>query len=215
MGSVSPADQITISMPPPKKSDAQIRTACCVASSNQQPEIRLASRLRMVDLSLRSATVAFLVVSLTAMLTSSQSSAVQILGFSIPVSIKWTRTQPFEFLVVVDALMCGYSLLQFIYQSVVLVRKSQSKRQRLWLQFGADQACAYLVVSAAAAAGGASRMTRAGFESIGVKNLHIPAVCAVLDKFCGRATIAITFTLLAAFASACCAVLDVYLLNSC
>lgn len=209
MGSVSPAE-IMIPMPDDKSVSG---SAAQSAGSVTWPENRLSSRLKMVDLALRTSIVGFLVVSLCAMLTSTQSSAVQLLGMSIPVSIKWTRTQPFEFLVVFDALACMYSLLQFIYQSLVFVRKFGKKKHHMWFQLGADQACAYFVLSAAAAAAGASRINKAGFKSLGVNNLHIPAVCSVLNKFCNRATIAIIFTFLAAFASACCVGLDLYFLS--
>lgn len=170
------------------------------------------ARLRMVDIFFRFAMVAFLVVSLSAMLTSTQHSTVQVLGFSIPVSMKWSRSQPFEFLVVVEALVCGYSFLQFIYQAMVFVKKRPPTRRRMWLQLGADQACTYLVLAAAATAAGASRMNRVGFQSLAVHNIHVPTVCTVLNKFCNRATLAIVFTLLAAGASVICAALNVYML---
>ena len=53
-------------------------------------------RARMADMSLRSATVAFLAVSLGAMLTSTQHSLVQVLGLSFAISMNWNRTLPFR-----------------------------------------------------------------------------------------------------------------------
>lgn len=232
MGSVTPAADVKIAMADGKfaaplaaevageavpRAVAANATALCMEAGDDggKRQIRAGAcvgRLRMVDISLRSAVVAFLVVSLSAMLTSTQHSSVQVLGFSIPVSMKWSRSQPFEFLVVVEALICGYALLQFIYQSVVLVKNTAPTRRRMWLQLGADQASAYLILAAAAAAAGASRMNKAGLQSLGVQNIHVPSVCMVLDKFCNRATIAIVFTLLAACASAICAALDAYML---
>lgn len=74
-------------------------------SKRQSHEAGRAARLRMVDIFFRSAVVAFLVVSLSAMLTSTQHSAVQVLGFSIPVSMKWSTSQPFESVVLSSPLI--------------------------------------------------------------------------------------------------------------
>ncbi|MCO5559006.1 hypothetical protein L7F22_012597 [Adiantum nelumboides] len=170
-------------------------------------------RLRVVDIMLRSAVLAFMVVSLSAMFTSSQRSVVHIFGFNIAVSMQWDHSQPFEFLVIVDLLICAYALVQFVYQSVVFVKKATPTKRRMWMQFAADQVCAYLVLAAAAAAAGASRTNKSAFRTLGVQNIHVAGVCTVLDKFCNRATIAFVFTLLAAVAAATSAVLDVYVLT--
>nr|P0DI26.1 RecName: Full=CASP-like protein 3A1; Short=PaCASPL3A1 [Pteridium aquilinum subsp. aquilinum] len=167
----------------------------------------------MVDIALRSAVVAFMVVSLSAMFTSTQHSEVHIIGFSIPVSLRWNRSQPFEFLVVVELLICAYAFVQFVYQSVVLAKNAVPTRRCIWVQLAADQVCAYLVLAAAAAAAGASRTNKSGFQSLGMQNIKVPGVCIVLDKFCNRATIAIIFTLLAAGASGISVTLDVYMLT--
>ncbi|KAI5066164.1 hypothetical protein GOP47_0018788 [Adiantum capillus-veneris] len=169
--------------------------------------------LRIADIMLRSAVVAFMVVSLSAMFTSTQRSAVHIFGFNIGVSMRWNRSQPFEFLVVVNLLICAYALAQFVFQSVVFVKKASPTRRRMWMQLVADQACAYLVLAAAAAAAGASRTNKSAFRNLGVQNIHVSGVCTVLDKFCNRATIAFVFTLMAAVAAATSAALDVYLLT--
>lgn len=170
-------------------------------------------RLRFIDTVLRSAVVAFMVVSLSAMFTSTQHSQVSILGLTIPVSMRWNRSQPFEFLVVVELIVCAYAFLQFVGQTVLLVKKSRLMRRHMLMQLVADQACTYLVLSAAAAAAGASRTNKVAFQSLRVQNISVPGVCTILDKFCNRATIAIIFTLLAASASAISAGLDVYLLT--
>lgn len=175
--------------------------------------MRCVGMLRVLDISLRSVVVAFMVVSLSAMFTSTQHTEVRIFGFTIPVSMRWNRSQPFEFLVVAEIMIGAYALILFVYQSVVLVKKAAPTRRSMVMQLVADQVCTYLVLAAAAAAAGASRTNKSAFRSLGVQNIHVPGVCTLLDKFCNRATIAIIFTLLATCASAISAAIDVYLLT--
>ncbi|KAH7372936.1 hypothetical protein KP509_17G030100 [Ceratopteris richardii] len=170
-------------------------------------------RLRILDIVLRSAVIGFAAVSLCAMFTSTQHSEVHVFGFRIGISLRWNRSKPFMFLVVVDLLVCAYALLHFVYQSVIYIRKEPLLQKRMLLQLASDQACTYMVLAAAAAAGGASRTNKSAFQTLGVESVHISGVCTVLDKFCSHATIAFTFTLLAAFASAASTALDVLFLT--
>lgn len=224
MGSISPSDvMIPVSEENSKNSMNPQKTGPPGLQKKGSSELEMGDprarsgtcigRLRIVDIILRSAVLAFMVVSLSAMFTSTQRSEVRILGFGISVSMRWYRSQPFEFLVVVDILIGAYALAQFVYQSVVFIKKASPTRRRMWAQLAADQACTYLVIAAAAAAAGASRTNKSAFRTLGVQNIHVSGVCTVLDKFCNRATIAFIFTLLAAVASAISAALDVYMLT--
>ncbi|KAH7432323.1 hypothetical protein KP509_07G017800 [Ceratopteris richardii] len=118
----------------------------------------------------------------------------------------------FRFLVVVDFLACAYALLQFMHQSVILIKRASPTRKRTLLLLAIDQAFSYLVIAAAAASAGASRTNKSAFRTLGVEQVHIAGVCTVLDRFCNHAMVAFIFTLLAAFCSVAGTAVDIYLL---
>ncbi|XP_078439332.1 CASP-like protein 3A1 [Wolffia australiana] len=138
-----------------------------------------------VHVALRLACAATSAASLALLLSSEQSASLSFYGFHVPLHAKWSFSDSFQYLAAAMAAAAAHSLVA----AAAAVRRRGPQRAT-WLGFAADQAVAYAVLSASAAAAGVTNINRTG-----IRHVAFPNFCRPLWRFCGSvaASVALAF----------------------
>ncbi|KAK1289486.1 hypothetical protein QJS10_CPB18g01105 [Acorus calamus] len=193
--------------------EANIESGAGVAVATMEEEkrrLRMRTRDAAYGAAVRAACAAAAAVSMSMMVTAEESAELDLYGFRLPVSSKWSYSNSFVFLVGMTAATTAYSLLQLLLTMLGLLKKSKvttntfPSRNMAWLTFTLDQAFAYMMVSAGSAASGVTNLNRTG-----IRHSRLPDFCKPLRGFCDRTAIAISFAFLSCVLLAASAILDV------
>ncbi|KAF3328461.1 CASP-like protein [Carex littledalei] len=158
----------------------------------------------------RGAAAATALVALAVIVSSEQHGNLTIFGLSIPLYSKWSFSESLEYLVGISAAVAAHSLLQLGLVVRKLLKKVPAVPSQIhaWILFAADQAFAYAMMSAGAAAAGVTNLNRTG-----IQHTALPDFCKPLHRFCNRMAISITFAFFSWVCLAMSAVIDVLWLS--
>ncbi|XP_028800381.1 CASP-like protein 2B2 [Neltuma alba] len=135
-------------------------------------------RVRTVELVLRCVIVALGILAAVLVATDSQVKEI----FSIRKRAKFTDMKVLVFVVVVNGIAAGYSLIQGLRCAVSMVAATLLFSKPLaWVIFLADQVMAYVTVSAVAAA-----LQSAVFAKVGQTELQWMKICNMYGRFCNQ-----------------------------
>ncbi|XP_028755554.1 CASP-like protein 2B2 [Neltuma alba] len=135
-------------------------------------------RVRTVELVLRCVIVALGILAAVLVATDSQVKEI----FSIRKRAKFTDMKVLVFVVVVNGIAAGYSLIQGLRCAVSMVAATVLFSKPLaWVIFLADQVMAYVTVSAVAAA-----LQSAVFAKVGQTELQWMKICNMYGRFCNQ-----------------------------
>ncbi|XP_010505095.1 PREDICTED: CASP-like protein 2B2 [Camelina sativa] len=135
-------------------------------------------KVRVAELILRCSVFALALLAAILIVTDVQVKEI----FMIKKEAKFTNMKALVFMVVVNGIAAGYSLLQAVRCVVGLMKGNVLLSKPLaWTIFSGDQVVAYLCVAGTAAAA-----QSAAFAKLGVPELQWMKVCDMYGKFCNQ-----------------------------
>ncbi|PKI65510.1 CASP-like protein 1F2 [Punica granatum] len=174
-----------MSGPAPKVEDVQKSSdsfAVDLSSSRPQASFFVAQSM------LRALAAASTLVALSVMVTSKQTVVI----FGMRFEAHYNYSSAFRFLLGVDAVVCGFSLMSLVF--LCCLRRPGSNFRHYFFLFLHDLVIMVLMISGCSAASAVGYVGRYGEEKMGWL-----AVCNRVAKFCNRTLVSVVLSYLAFF----------------